>query len=95
MGGMVIYRSPEVFHIQYSASTEEGRARGAATVLGYVLGREHALGSSRWMSYGNSCEQGGLVLNDGLVAFKERLGGHGVVYEEYEYEPAAIPLDGA
>lgn len=94
-GGMVVYRTPEVFHIQYSAATEEGRAMGTANLLGYLLGREHALGSSRWMSFGNSCEQGGLVLNDGLVAFKEGLGGHAAVYEEYEYEPAAIPTDDA
>jgi hypothetical protein len=45
------------------------------------------------MSFGNSCEQAGLVLNDGLAAFKEGLGGHGAVYDEYEYEPAPIATD--
>ena len=92
-GGMVVFRTPEVFHIQYSAATEEGRLLGTANLLGLLLGREHALGSSRWMSFGNSCEQAGLVLNDGLAAFKEGLGGHGAVYDEYEYEPAPIATD--
>jgi len=32
-------------------------------------------------------------LNDGLAAFKEGLGGHGAVYDEYEYVPSEIPVD--
>lgn len=94
LAGMVIYRTPEVFHVQYSASTDEGRSIGAANFLGWTLGREQAHGSSRWMSFGNSCEQGGLVLNDGLVSFKEGFGGHAAVYEEYEYDIARIPDTG-
>ncbi|MCB9495703.1 MAG: GNAT family N-acetyltransferase [Fibrobacteria bacterium] len=85
LGGMVVFRVPEVFHIQYIAATDEGRAREAAPLLALELGTQHARGSSRWLSFGNSCERSGLVLNEGLVAFKEAFGGHGAVYEEFEY----------
>lgn len=92
LGGLVLHRTPETLHIQYSAATDEGRANGVPYLLALEAGQS-ARGTSRWLSFGNSCEQGGLVLNDGLLAYKERFGGHGAVYEEYEYEPAGIPVD--
>lgn len=92
-GGIVVYRTPEVFHIQYSASTDWGRTNGVPYLLALHLGRDEARGRSRWLSFGNSCEQGGLLLNDGLVAYKERFGGHAAVYDEYEYVPTEIPVD--
>lgn len=91
--GIVVFRTAEVFHVQYSAATDEGRTMHAPNLLALELGQVHAAGSSRWMSFGNSCERGGDWLNDGLLAFKESHGGHGVVYEEYEYSPDEIPVD--
>lgn len=93
LGGIVVYRTPEVFHIQYSAATDAGRANGVPYLLALRLGQDLARGSSRWLSFGNSCEQGGALLNDGLVAYKERFGGHAAVYDEYEYVPSEIPVD--
>lgn len=91
-GGIVAYRTPNVFHMQYSGADDRGRELGASDL---VL-REVLAGPARecrWFSFGTSCEQDGGWLNDTLVAFKEGFGGHGAVHEEYEYEPRQIPVD--
>jgi len=90
--GIVAYRTPNVFHMQYSGADERGRELGASD----LLLREVLDGPARecrWFSFGTSCEQDGQWLNDTLVAFKEGFGGHGAVHEEYEYEPRQIPVD--
>lgn len=86
MAGAVSYESPEVFHMQYSAASDEGRDSGALTQLFLDLMSGPAL-SHRFFNFGHSCEQGGRVLNDGLLSFKESFGGHGAVYEEYAWDP--------
>jgi len=93
-GGIVAYRTSNVFHMQYSGSDDRGRELGATDlVLREVLAGPAR--SSRWFSFGTSCEQDGRWLNDTLVAYKEGFGGHGAVHEEYEYAPGTIPTDEA
>jgi len=90
--GMVAYQSDPVFHIQYSAADARGLECDAADLLVEWLQQGPAANFS-YLSFGNSCEQGGRLLNDGLLAFKEGFGGHGVVYDEYSYVPKEIPSD--
>lgn len=93
-GGIVAYRTDNVFHMQYSGVDDRGQETGAIDlVLREVLAGPAR--SSRWFSMGTSCEQDGQWLNDSLVSFKEGFGGHGAVHEEYEYEPGQIPVDEA
>ncbi len=93
-GGIVAYRTDHVFHMQYSGADERGRELGATDlVIAEVLAGPAR--TSRWFSFGTSCEQDGQWLNDSLVAFKEGFGGHGAVHEEYEYDPGQIPVDEA
>jgi hypothetical protein len=37
-----------------------------------------------YLDFGISTEQGGHVLNEGLIANKERFGGRAVMYDAYE-----------
>jgi hypothetical protein len=89
LAGAVSYETPEVFHLQYSAASEQGRELGALTQLFHHLMVGPAL-SSRFFNFGHSCEDGGAVLNDSLLAFKESFGGHGAVYEEYAWTPGVL-----
>ncbi len=93
-GGIVSYKTPNVFHMQYSGADERGQEVGAIDlVLREVLAGPAC--ASHWFSFGTSCEQDGQWLNDTLVSFKEGFGGHGAVHEEYEYVPGPIPIDEA
>jgi len=93
-GGIVGYRTDNVFHMQYSGADDRGRELGATDlVLREVLASPAR--SSRWFSFGTSCERDGNFLNDTLVGYKESFGGHGAVHEEYEYVPGPIPVDEA
>ena len=83
LAGVVVYLSANVCHVQYNATSEEGRARGAqdlalATVL-ELFARTH-----RFIDLGISTEQGGRFLNEGLVDYKEGFGARAVNYDTYE-----------
>ena len=47
----------------------------------------HDYANMRYLDFGTSNEQGGLVLNEGLIAHKEGYGGRTVCYDTYEWEP--------
>jgi hypothetical protein len=65
------------------ASGAEGRRLGALDrVLEAVMAQARAAG--RWLDFGASTEQGGAVLNEGLVDFKESFGARTVVHQGYE-----------
>jgi len=84
--GAVIYETKTVAHVQYAASTEEGRKAGAPALLVTELIRKQ-FGQKRWFDYGTSVEMGGRVMNDGLQRFKEGFGLRGVVADHY-----SVPL---
>lgn len=83
LGGVVLFITDVAIHMQYSATTEEGRRMSALDML-----YEHIIGKCftdrRFFDFGISVEEGGLFLNSGLIAYKERLGGRAVVYNTYE-----------
>jgi hypothetical protein len=83
VGGTLIYEYRQVAHCQYIASTSEGRSTGALDMLFTHLLHERFL-SKRYFDFGTSVEQGGRVLNGGLIFQKEGFGGRGVVYDTYE-----------
>jgi hypothetical protein len=86
VGGTVLFASGPVLHVQYSATTEDGREACAADVF-----FEHAIRLAgqrgfRYFDWGSSTPDGGWTLNDDLYKFKTSFGGGGVVYDHYEMD---------
>ena len=78
-----MYLSGEVAHVQYIASTGQGREMGALDILfDYLI---HQIYTDRkYFDFGVSVEEGGRYLNEGLIFQKEGFGGRAVVYDTYE-----------
>ena len=86
LAGVVLFQTPRVMHVQYSASTPEGNSLGASTaVIDYAMEKGADLGA-RYFDFGVSNEQEGRILNEGLYRFKTSFGAGGVAQEFYEVE---------
>jgi hypothetical protein len=84
--GCVIYDVGRVAHVQYIASTAEGRRAGLLDALfDHVINRVVVNEGKTWFDFGTSTEQGGLLLNADLAFQKEGFGGRGVVYDTWRY----------
>jgi hypothetical protein len=84
LAGALVYDFGRVVHTQYLAVSDEGRRAGALSLLlGELIERVYA--DRHYLSFGVSTEQDGQVLNDGLVAQKERFGARAVVHDFYEW----------
>ena len=85
LAGCVVYEMTNVAHIQYIATSDKGRAVGALDGLfDYLFNNVYR--DVRFVDFGISTENGGSVLNEGLLFQKEGLGGRGVVYDVYEID---------
>ena len=82
LGGVVLFITGNVVHMQYSATTAEGRRLSALDYLYEELINNRFTGKE-YFDFGISVEDGGRYLNSGLIAYKERLGGRAVVYDTY------------
>lgn len=82
LGGVVLFITGNVVHMQYSATTEEGRRLSALDYL-YEELMNNCFAGKEYFDFGISVEDGGRYLNSGLIAYKERLGGRAVVYDTY------------
>jgi Acetyltransferase (GNAT) domain len=83
-GGAVLFAAGPVLHMQYTATTEQGRE---ACVTDLVM--ERAIGLARhrghrFFDFGVSTPDQGRRLDDGLYEFKVSFGAGGVVHEHYE-----------
>ena len=85
LGGVVLFITGEVVHMQYSATTAEGRRISALDYL-YEELINVRFKEKKYFDFGISVEDGGRYLNSGLIAYKERLGGRAVVYDTYIIE---------
>jgi Acetyltransferase (GNAT) domain len=82
LGGVVIYETAEVAHLQYAAASADGLAVGCLDrVFLHLL--EQVFAAKRWFDFGNSTEQQGRWLNDGLVEQKEGFGGRAIAHDFY------------
>ena len=81
--GAVMYESEQVAHAQYISSTAEGRNNGAVDLLFHYLIHEYYK-NKPYFDFGSSVEEGGWVLNDGLIFQKEGFGGRAIMYDTYE-----------
>ncbi len=82
LAGTIIYEMPHLIHSQYIASLPEGREKGAVDAIYFWLMDEQYV-DKRYIDFGTSVEQGGRLLNEGLVRQKEAFGARGVVYDSY------------
>src|SRR5262249_3341135 len=87
LGGVVVYESSTVAHVQYIASTEEGRRAGALDLVFDELLTVHYAGR-RYFDFGISNEDGGRQLNRGLIDQKEGFGARAVVHDHYTLDLA-------
>ena len=85
VAGCVVYNTGRVAHAQYISASPEGKQYGALDILFAHL-IENVYNSCRYFDFGISTEQGGKILNNGLLAQKEGFGARGVVYETYHIE---------
>lgn len=83
MAGVCMYVTDTVAHAQYIATTAEGRR---CNVLPYLMRTliDHFSSSRRYFDFGISCEEGGLVLNEGLLRQKSGFGASATVYQRFE-----------
>ncbi len=86
VAGVVMFNFKTVAHTQYIASNEQGRAVGALDLL--LESSIHAafVETYRYFDFGNSNEQEGRILNEGLYRHKRGFGAGSVVHEFYELE---------
>lgn len=82
LGGTLLFVTNKVVHMQYSATTDEGRRVSALDHL-YEHIIKDCFADKEYFDFGISVEEGGRYLNSGLIAYKERLGGRAVVYDTY------------
>lgn len=83
--GVVLFKTPVVYHAQYIASSEKGNVVCALdAIFEYCIAQAIDNQQVRWFDFGISNEQNGVVLNEGLYRFKSEFGGGGTVYEFYE-----------
>ena len=83
VAGIIIFECRRVAHVQYMASGDEGRTYGALDLLLRHLINERYK-QFDYVDFGTSNEDGGRVLNEGLIFQKEGFGGRAVCYDTYE-----------
>lgn len=75
----LVYEYENVIHTQYMASSDKGREVGALDYcVKYVMDKYSQ--EKSWLDFGISTEDGGNILNEGLVQQKEGFGGRTNIY---------------
>jgi hypothetical protein len=87
VAGTTIYETPGVAHAQYIAVTDEGQKIGALDFLFGWLIEEHYQNKAHF-DLGICNEKGGRILNQGLLDWKEGLGGRSYTHDFYEINTA-------
>lgn len=85
LGGVVLYISPQVVHVQYMAASTRGRDLGALDLLHLEL-MKTTFADWHFYDFGISNEDEGWWLNEGLITQKEGFGGRAVVHEFYRLD---------
>lgn len=85
LAGTLLFVTPKVVHLQYIAVGDEGRACCALDFLfAELLQRVHRdYPEADYFDFGTCTEEGGRVLNEGLIFQKEGFGARGVCYDCY------------
>ncbi len=86
VGGAVLFATGSVLHMQYTATTDEGRAVCATDlVMEHAIALARRLGC-RYFDFGACTVAEGRSLDSDLFRFKAGFGGGAVVYSHYELD---------
>lgn len=86
VAGLVLFMTHKCTHAQYIASNAEGQSMGALDLLFDAAIVEARAAGATFFDFGNSSEEQGRVLNEGLHRFKSEFGAGGVVHEHHEIQ---------
>ena len=84
LAGVLVYDFGKTVHTQYLAVSEEGQHLDALSLLLAEL-ITNTYANRLHFSFGISTEQGGQVLNTGLITQKEYFGARAIVHDFYEW----------
>lgn len=82
VASLVIFDCGPAIHVQYIASSEEGRANGAVDLIVHTL-LEEVFNDREWFDFGISTTNAGRELNAGLSRQKEMFGARTTTYQQY------------
>jgi hypothetical protein len=83
LAGGVFFETQTLFHSQYLSANDEGKYLGALDFLLFELTTKY-LCHKAYFDFGTSCEDGGKILNTGLLFQKEGFSARSTVYDIYE-----------
>ncbi|MBN9543514.1 MAG: GNAT family N-acetyltransferase [Alphaproteobacteria bacterium] len=83
VAGAVLYKFSGIVHTQYIFSNDTGKKVKAVEFLVYFLIKKYQT-TNRWFTFGISTEQDGLILNSGLLSFKEEFGSRTIVCQHFK-----------
>lgn len=89
LGGVVLFHSPRVTHVQYSVSSQAGMKVGAMDLLVERGIADAVERNARFFDLGISTDPSGAELNDTLHQFKTEFGAGAIVYDQYELDLSA------
>lgn len=85
LGGVIVYESANVAHVQYIGNTPAGRELGALdAVVDMLLNDVYC--EKPYFDFGISTVDDGRTLNFGLIRNKESFGARATVYDSYELD---------
>ena len=82
LAGVVVFEATRVAHVQYIASSAEGRDLGALDAVFADL-IENRFAEKPFFDFGISNDDDGRYLNKGLIEQKEGFGARAVVHDHY------------
>lgn len=83
LAGVLIFEMNHWAHVQYIASSEQGRSNGALDLIFNKLINE-IYANKKFFNFGISSESEGKILNSGLIAQKEGFGARAIVHNILE-----------
>lgn len=83
VAGCVVFEYNNVIHTQYMAANELARQIGALDLTIATLISKYKE-NKKWLDFGISTEDGGKILNEGLISQKEGFGGRTNVYSMWK-----------
>lgn len=86
VAGVLMFYTATVAHCQYIAASPQGRQIKALPLLFKHLISDARSQGFKYFDFGISTENGGTLLNEGLLQQKSRLGGRGVIYPIFKLE---------
>lgn len=81
IAGALIFRYDHIWHTQYLVSSEEGRKLGALDLTISEVINEAVDGNAKYLSFGISTEENGMLLNSGLLWQKESYGARSITHD--------------